>query len=141
MTDYLQRALQEINSTTGYDATEEDVMVHGPAADGREYTVVLDRGIKGSPKYRLPIKTLPKLEKPGPVQAIKEAFHKTKAAPSETESAWPESVLTDDADEELTGLRALSYRELQALAKEADVPANQTSEELIAALQKAEDAS
>jgi hypothetical protein len=50
-------------------------------------------------------------------------------------------VLTDDADEELTGLRALSYRELQALAKEADIPANQTSEELISALQKAEDAS
>lgn len=135
-TNYLKRALQSVNETTGFDATEEDVAAHGLSDDGLEYVVVLDRGIKGSPKYRLPIKTLPKIEKPGLLQTVKEALGQ------ETESAWPSSALMHDDTEEAppTGLYALPYRELQALAKEAGIPANQTSEELIAALQEAEDA-
>lgn len=54
MTNYLDRALQYIGADRG------DVLAHARA--GNEYVIVLDLGIKGCPKYRVPLSDLPELE-------------------------------------------------------------------------------
>lgn len=56
MTNYLARALQHIG------ADEGDVLAHRLDEKAGEYVLVLDYGIKGCPKYRVPLAALPELE-------------------------------------------------------------------------------
>jgi hypothetical protein len=134
MSDYLQRALIKL------DATEGDVLAHGLSADGLEYAVVLDKGIKGCPKYRIPLVDLPD-------SAPKE----TAVIP--TEDSQPDNApeaapLEDDEPETLPEsepplvewLEDASYSELQSEAKAAGIPANQSKDVLKAALLEYADA-
>lgn len=56
MANYLARALKLLG------ADEDDVLKH--RLQGDEYIVILDLGIKGCPKYRVPLAQLPELGPP-----------------------------------------------------------------------------
>ena len=61
MANYLELALQHLNEVGAA------VLAHGPSADGTEYVVILDKGIKGGPKYRVALSILNSLaQKPKP---------------------------------------------------------------------------
>jgi hypothetical protein len=98
MTEYLDRAKEYL----GVDGES----VINPRIEGADYVLIVDYGIAGSKKYRIP---LSKLEgQPAYVQ-----------------------------DEELLPVPAvidLNYRELQELAKEIGIPANQKADDLRLAL-------
>ena len=86
MTDYLARAVEYLGAEPG------EVLKH--RVQGDEYIVILDKGIAGCPKYRIP---LSKLDEPAP-------------------------AVTPDYDDDL-GIYGMSYRELQAEAKALGIPA------------------
>lgn len=75
--------------------------------DGGEYVVIADLGIGGTPKYRVPLSSL---AEPAP----------------EAES--------EEEPEVSQYIESLSYRELQDLAKAAGIAANQSADDLRAAL-------
>lgn len=95
MTDNLDRALSIIG------AGREQVLKHRQQGD--DYIVILDLGIKGSPKHVIPLSQLPEQE------------------------SMPIPAAVD--------LGGYGYRDLQALAKEYDIPANQKAEDLQVALE------
>jgi hypothetical protein len=101
MSDYLKRACELLK------VDESQVVKH--REEGDEYVVLVDYGIAGTKKHRLPLAKL----KPRPAQA-------------ELVGVVP-------------GAYNLSYRELQAAAKEAGIPANQPKDDLIAALTEEEE--
>jgi hypothetical protein len=117
MTDYLQRALEYL------DAVGVKVLVGRLDEANREYVVVLNKGIQGCPKYRIPLAALKDAPKPKP-EPIPEPEPAIEPEPVLVAPAWK---YDDD----------LSYRDLQALAKELDIPANQSRAELIEALEEA----
>jgi hypothetical protein len=86
MTDYLARAIEYLGVEPG--------AVINPRVEGDEYVVIVDKGIAGCPKYRIP---LSKLNEPVPAAVL-------------------------DYDDDL-GVYAMSYRELQAEAKALGIPA------------------
>ncbi len=96
MTDYLERACEYLGVDKG------DVVKH--RAEGADYIVIVDKGIAGTPKYRVPLSQLASLE-------IAE------------QDTMPEVAILN-----------MSYRELQELAKELGLPANQKADDLILAI-------
>ncbi len=78
--------------------------VINPRIQGDDYVLIVDKGIAGSPKYYIPLSKLDALE----------------------------------IAEQLKGIRPpaneVGYRELQELAKEQGIPANQKAEDLLVAL-------
>lgn len=103
MIDYLDRACKHLGVDKG------SVLAHGPSADDH-YVVVMDYGIKGCPKYRVPLSQLDEpevLPEPEPLPA-----------PAAVDLGF------DDLD----------YRQLQELAKVSGIPANQKAADLRAAL-------
>ena len=80
--------------------------VINPRIQGDDYVLIVDYGIAGGKKYYLPLSEL---------------------------DAIPDTPLPVPAAVDL-GNHELSYRELQAIAKEEGIPANQTADELRAAL-------
>ena len=115
MTDYLQRALQQLG------AAEGEVLAH--SVNDTEIVIVLDKGIQGCPKYRIPLDKLAE-----PVEVVEED------EPEETpEYPPPQDVVG------ASYLESYSYRALQAEAKRLDIPANQTKEDLLAAITEAVD--
>ncbi len=95
MTDYLERACEYL----GVD--RDDVVKY--RAEGTDYIMIVDEGIAGTRKYRVPLSLLDGLS-PKPA----------------TNKPAPEKHLT--------------YRELQELAKESGIPANQSKFALYEAL-------
>ncbi len=93
MKDYLERACEYLGVDKG--------SVINPRIQGDDYVLIVDKGIKGCPKYYIP---LHQLDKPEPEQL-------------------PKPTTLD-----------MSYRELQELAKEAGIQANQKAALLRAAL-------
>ena len=73
---------------------------------GDEYIVIVDKGIKGCPKYHIPLSQLIELD--------------------------PDLLLVPAAID--LNSKELSYRKLQELAKEQDIPANQKADALRTAL-------
>jgi hypothetical protein len=89
-----------------------------------EVVVVVDNGIAGCPKYIIPLSKLHTLEK---VQL-------PLAEPEPEPVMEPEIVEKSIFD---IDYETMDYRQLQALAKERDIPANQSREDLISALDSA----
>jgi hypothetical protein len=143
MTDYLQETLEYLGESEG------DVLAHGLSEDGLEYVVVLDKGIKGCPKYRIPldvllnrpeeaavVENLEPVDDPEPVVEPETELETPEPA---AEPEWAELVVDAEAAEfSEYPLDSLSYRQLQELAKDTGIPANQNKAELIAALQEQE---
>lgn len=106
MTDYLELAC------IYHGVDKGKVIKHraqiGPSGS-EDYSIIVDNGILGCPKYYVPISLLDELE------AQPEA--------GQIEVMLPVPAAID-----------LNYRELQALAKEAGIPANQSADELNIAL-------
>jgi hypothetical protein len=102
MTNYLDRACEQLGVDKG------SVIKH--RVQGDEYVVIADKGIKGCPKYVIPLSQLETID--------------------EVEELLPVPAVID-----LNG-GGLSYRELQALAKEAGIPANQSAYDLREALEE-----
>lgn len=96
MTDYLDRAIEYLGVDKG------SVIKH--RVQGDDYIVIVDKGIKGCPKYRIPLSQLQEPEAP------------------------PDDLLPVPAAVDL------SYRDLQSLARESGIAANQSGDELRAAL-------
>ena len=95
MNDYLDLACKHLGVDKG------SVIKH--RIQGDNYSVIVDNGILGCPKYYVPISQLEEL----------------RAQPA----ALPVPAAVD-----------LNYRELQDIAKELGIPANQKADELRAAL-------
>ena len=95
MTDYLLNACEYLGVDAG------SVLSHKQYED--EIVLIVDKGIEGCPKYRVPLSLL-------------------EAPPLPVPGAYD-----------------LSYRELQAAAKDAGIPANQSADELRAALEAEEE--
>ncbi len=113
MTDeYLENACEYLGIDKG------DVIKH--RVQGDEYIVIVDKGIKGCPKYHIP---LSQLEKPEPV--LEE--------PEPDPESLPEPIAADPELENLT------YRTLQAMAKDYGISANKGREVLEDALYDALD--
>ncbi len=113
MTEYLDRAIEYLGIDKG-DVIKSRVQ-------GDDYIVIADLGIKGCPKYYIP---LSELAEPELVLAEPEI-------PDEVEESPPVS-----ADPELENL---TYRALQAMAKDNGISANQGREALEDALYDALD--
>ncbi len=96
MTDYLDLAIEYLGVDKG-DVVKSRV-------EGDVYIVIVDKGIAGTPKYRIPLSQLTALE-------------------IAKQDAQPEQAIAD-----------MSYRELQELAKELGIPGNQKADDLIAAI-------
>ena len=111
MDDYLDRACKVLGVDKG------SVLAHGPSADDH-YVVVMDYGIKGCPKYRVPLSHLDELKALEELEALE---------------ALPEPLLPAPAAFDL-GLDDLNYRELQELARGAGIPAKQKADVLRKAL-------
>ena len=112
---YLRRACE-------YLGIEPSEAINPRIEDGA-YVLIVDKGIDGSPKYRIP---LSELDEPEPADFV--------ITDPEVVKPEPEPVAVDDL-----GAYGLSYRELQSKAKELDIPANQSKDELIAALWPADE--
>ncbi len=78
--------------------------VINPRIQGDDYVLIVDKGIAGSPKYYIPLSKL---------DALNVAENVSLPVPAATD---------------------LNYRELQELAKESGIPANQKADDLRAAL-------
>jgi hypothetical protein len=100
MTDYLKNACEHLGVDRG------DVI--NPRIEGDDYVLIVNKGIAGSPKYRIPLCQLE--DDPLPVPAAYDL-----------------------------GLDDLSYRELQAMAQESGIPANQSKADLLIALESDEE--
>jgi len=107
MTDYLKRACDYL----GVD--EGSVLASSLNEELEQYIIVVDKGIKGCPKYRIP---LSKLDEPAEVVEL--------VLPIDN------GMLPVPAAIDLGGDYELSYRDLQALAKDAGIPANQSASDL-----------
>ena len=110
MTDYLDLACIYL----GIEG--EKVLDYAITAD--EVVVVVDNGIKGCPKYRIPLSELITATEPQPEPVI------AVAEPLPVPAAIDLGL--DDG---------LSYRDLQALAIDAGIPANQKKDDLRQALE------
>ena len=118
MTEYLDRALNYVG------AVEGEVIWYGMSDDGTAYILLLDKGIKGCPKHRIPLDKLKgPVKKAEPVPVVVVVEEEAEELPYSTPDDVP------DLDE-------LGYRDLQALAKEYDIPANQSTEDLRTALRE-----
>ena len=113
MTDYLDRAIEHLGADKG--------SVINPRIEGNDYVLIVDEGIGGCKKYYIP---LSELAEPEPVLAEPEI-------PEDIQESPPVS-----ADPELENL---TYRALQAMAKEEGISANQGREALEDALYDALD--
>lgn len=117
MTDYLSAALQKLNAAEGdvldYVIKEDDIVI------------LINKGIKGVRKHTIPLDTLTD----SPLDAV--------------EYEEPPIVIEDEPAElpevETTDFSELSRVELQALAKEAGIPANLSSDAIVAALLEEEE--
>ena len=109
MTDYLSLA-------SAYLDVEQSAIVKC-RVEGDELVAIVDKGIAGTPKYRIPLSAL---EKP-------------IAEPVAEPVADYEGIVPGAFD-----LAGMSYKELQALAKDYGVPANQARDDLIDALEDEE---
>lgn len=118
MTDYLLRALKQLG------ASEGEVLAH--SLTDTEIVIVLDKGIKGCPKYRIPLNTLQGPEVEPPVEDLTVEDEEIVETAEDVEAAVEPST-ADNLDD-------LSYRDLQAMAKDYDIPANQSKDDLIDAL-------
>ena len=83
--------------------------------------VVVDNGILGCPKYVIPISELTIKNVPLPFDEEPEP----EPEPEEEEFEYQEIDLD---------VESIDYRQLQQMAKELDIPANQSRDDLIAAL-------
>jgi hypothetical protein len=99
--DYLNRACKHLGVDPG--------SAINPRVEGDEFVVIIDRGIAGCPKYRIPL----------------------------SELTGADVVDVDEVD--YLGVYDHSYRELQEMAKDLGIPANQGRDDLIAALWPATD--
>jgi hypothetical protein len=129
MSDYLERTLTKL----GF-AADVNVLAHGLSADGLEYVVVLDKGIEGCPKYRMPLADLSEAAE------VVEVEPEPAESEPEAEPTWPpEFPLPKEIVDEmgLSYLESYGYRDLQAEAKRLGIPANQTKEDLIVAIEEA----
>ena len=100
MTNYLDRACEHLGVDRG------SVIKH--RVQGDDYIVIVDNGIKGCPKYYVPLSQLQEPEAPIPI-----VIHNTLPVPAAVD---------------------LSYRDLQEIAKESGIPANQSADDLRSAL-------
>jgi len=110
MTDYLKLACLHLGVEEG------SVLASSLNAELEQYIIVVDNGIKGCPKYRIPLSKLDALDEPAEVV--------------ELELPIDDDLLPVPAAIDLGGDYELSYRDLQALAKDAGIPANQSAEDL-----------
>lgn len=106
------------------DDEEADIVKH--RQEGDEIVFLVNKGIAGVKKYRVPLSEL--TEKQPELPPVDEAF-----LPVES----PDDGLPVPAAFDLNSLDDMDYRQLQALAKERDIPANITREGLISALELA----
>lgn len=113
MTKYLDLALEYLGVDKGsclvLRETEDEVIV------------VVDKGIAGCPKYKIPLSELTVMKDvPLPI---------------------PEPVIDVDISESprFSDIENMDYRQLQELAKERSIPANQTRDDLITALSSDEE--
>jgi hypothetical protein len=102
MTDYLGSACKYLGVDKG------SVIKHRQEDD--VYIVIVDKGIEGCPKYRIPLSKL------------------VEPAIPDDEPVLPVPAVID------YGLDGLTYRELQALARDEGIAANQSAADLRAAL-------
>ena len=106
MTDYLDLACKYHGVDKGRVIKHRAQI--GPSGSD-DYSIIVDNGILGCPKYYVPISLLEELE-------------------VQPDAPLPVPAAVDLASEDL------NYRELQDLAKEQGIPANQKADDLRAAL-------
>ncbi len=118
MDDYLDRACKHLGVNKG------DVI--NPRIQGDDYVLLVDKGIAGCPKYYIPLSKLDALNVAGNV-AENPVVNEPNGALDVAGNVAPLEGIKPPANE-------VSYRELQALAKEQGIPANQKADDLLAAL-------
>jgi len=156
MTDYLDLACSYHGVDKGKVIKHRDQV--GP--DGSDdYSIIVDNGILGCPKYYVPISLLEEIE--AEAEAALEVMQPAPAASDLNYQELQALIIVDngilgcpkyyvpishleeikaEAEAALEVMQPapaasdLNYRELQALAKEAGIPANQSADELNVAL-------